>query len=165
MCISLTGHSQHRMIKRRGHILHTWEASDLSSKCRNKHCAWQKAWSPVSCQTAPKCGWVSSRVALPKTFSPPAGWRAWRGCVMTEGCPFPLTVVSPCDNHLRAGIQMPVSSLDESGNPPSSSVHKLKKCWFNVFLDLTGVFGRFLSSQNKTKNPNHTARCYTASIS
>lgn len=69
-----------------------------------------------------------------------------------------------CDNHLCAGTQMPVFSLDESGNPPSSSVHKLKSADLRFLRDLTGVFGRFLSSQNKTKIPNHIARCYIAGI-
>lgn len=82
-----------------------------------------------------------------------------------QECPFPLTTVS---DYVTAtcvlAIQVPVFSLDESGNPPSSSVHKLKNADLMFFGDLTGVFGRFLSSQNKTKIPNHIARCYTASI-
>lgn len=51
---------------------------------------------------------------------------------------------------------MLVFSLDESGNPPSSSVHRLKNADLMFFGDLTGVFGRFLSSQNKTKQKPQT---------
>lgn len=75
-----------------------------------------------------------------------------------EGCPFPpYPSVRLRDSHLCAGIHMPMFPLDESGNPPSSSVHKLKKADLMFFGDLTGVFGRFLSSQNKTKQKPQTA--------
>lgn len=128
MRISLTGHSQQGMIKRRrGRILHAWEVSELTFKCRKKHCK-TEGLEPCLLPNCPKM-WMG---LISGAFAPDLFPTSWPACVVglceEEGHPFPLTVESECDSHLHAGIQMPVSSLDESGNPPSSSVHKLKKC-------------------------------------
>lgn len=41
--------------------------------------------------------------------------------------PLSLSLVALRDSHLHAGTHVAAPSLDESGNPPLSSVHNLKK--------------------------------------
>lgn len=76
---------------------------------------------------------------------------------MMQGCPFPLTMVS---DYVTAtcvlAIQVPVFSLDESGNPPSSSVHKLKNADLMFFwgFDWSIWEVSFQSKQNKNPKPH-----------
>lgn len=165
MHISLTGPSQQGMIKRSEGIscMHGKSESFHLSTGKGTACDRRPgALSPTNWPTV----WTGIILgAFVQNLFP----TSWLVCMVRlcddGGVPIPAYhSVRLCDSHLCAGMQMPVFSLDESGNPPLSSVHKLKNADLMFLRDLTGVFRRFLSSQNKTKTPNHIARCYTAGI-
>lgn len=159
MCISLTGHLQQGMIKRRrAHILHTWEVCEISSKGRKKPGALTPAKLPPNVDGS-HLGWLCPR-PFPHLLAVVHGGAVWWWRGACPLLPWWYGVTTTCVLAYRC-LCPPLMSQEILRHPLRISLKSADLMSFWIWLEsLGGFFAVKTKQKTQTTLPDATLLVY-----